>query len=52
LGTYFAGVAEHVDLLKNLPVHGLHIDGVRAPEQLAVFAQAWPTKQSIVGRPD
>ncbi len=47
LGTYFAGVAEHVDLLKNLPVHGLHIDGVRAPEQLAVFAQAWPQNKVL-----
>ena len=47
LGTYFAGVAEHADLLKNLPVHGLHIDGVRAPEQLAVFAQAWPQNKVL-----
>ena len=38
IGTYFASVAEHLELLKSLPVHGVHIDCVRAPEQLAVFA--------------
>ena len=38
LATYFGSVAEHADLLKNLPVAGLHIDLVRAPEQLAAFA--------------
>ncbi|KLT72297.1 5-methyltetrahydropteroyltriglutamate--homocysteine methyltransferase [Neisseria arctica] len=42
IGTYFASVAEHLDLLKALPVHGVHIDAVRAPEQLDVFANAWP----------
>ena len=42
VGTYFASVAEHLDLLKSLPVQGLHIDCVRAPEQLAVFAEGWP----------
>lgn len=38
LSTYFGSVAEHADLLKALPVDGLHIDLVRAPEQLAAFA--------------
>ncbi|MDU3502921.1 MULTISPECIES: 5-methyltetrahydropteroyltriglutamate--homocysteine S-methyltransferase [Haemophilus] len=38
LATYFGSVAEHADLLKALPVAGLHIDLVRAPEQLAAFA--------------
>ncbi|MGC7559456.1 5-methyltetrahydropteroyltriglutamate--homocysteine S-methyltransferase [Pasteurella sp. PK-2025] len=37
LATYFGSVAEHADLLKALPVDGLHIDLVRAPEQLAAF---------------
>ena len=31
-------MAEHADLLKALPVAGLHIDLVRAPEQLTAFA--------------
>ena len=47
IGTYFASVAEHLNLLKNLPVHGVHIDCVRAPEQLAVFADAWPENKVL-----
>ena len=39
IGTYFASVAEHVELLNSLPVNGVHIDCVRAPEQLAVFTE-------------
>ena len=38
LSTYFGSVSEHASLLKSLPVDGLHIDLVRAPEQLAAFA--------------
>ena len=38
LATYFGSVAEHAALLKALPVTGLHIDLVRAPEQLSAFA--------------
>lgn len=38
LSTYFGSVAEHAALLKALPVDGLHIDLVRAPEQLGAFA--------------
>ncbi|MGX2949154.1 5-methyltetrahydropteroyltriglutamate--homocysteine S-methyltransferase [Frederiksenia canicola] len=37
LATYFGSVAEHAELLKALPVDGLHLDLVRAPEQLAAF---------------
>lgn len=37
LATYFGSVAEHAELLKALPVGGLHLDLVRAPEQLAAF---------------
>ncbi|MGF6147440.1 5-methyltetrahydropteroyltriglutamate--homocysteine methyltransferase [Kingella potus] len=47
IGTYFASVAEHLNLLKSLPVHGVHIDCVRAPEQLAVFADAWPENKVL-----
>ncbi|MDG2951016.1 5-methyltetrahydropteroyltriglutamate--homocysteine S-methyltransferase [Exercitatus varius] len=38
LAAYFGSVAEYAALLKALPVAGLHIDLVRAPEQLAAFA--------------
>lgn len=37
LATYFGSVAEHAKLLKALPIAGLHIDLVRAPQQLEVF---------------
>ncbi|NBI41575.1 5-methyltetrahydropteroyltriglutamate--homocysteine S-methyltransferase [[Haemophilus] felis] len=37
LATYFGSVAEHSALLKGLPVDGLHLDLIRAPEQLAAF---------------
>ncbi|QIW15633.1 5-methyltetrahydropteroyltriglutamate--homocysteine S-methyltransferase [Pasteurellaceae bacterium RH1A] len=37
LATYFGSVAQHAELLKALPVDGLHLDLVRAPEQLAAF---------------
>ncbi|QLB13703.1 methionine synthase (B12-independent) [Bisgaardia hudsonensis] len=37
LTTYFGSVAEHAPLLKSLPVDGLHLDLVRAPEQLSAF---------------
>ena len=42
LTTYFGSVAEHADLLKSVPVAGIHIDAVRAPEQIAAFAQGYP----------
>lgn len=47
IGTYFASVAEHLNLLKSLPVHGVHIDCARAPEQLAAFADAWPENKVL-----
>ena len=47
IGTYFASVAEHLELLKALPVHGLHIDAVRAPEQVATFVNAWPQNKVL-----
>ncbi|QMT33745.1 5-methyltetrahydropteroyltriglutamate--homocysteine S-methyltransferase [Conchiformibius steedae DSM 2580] len=47
IGTYFASVAEHLNLLKALPVHGVHIDAVRAPEQLDVFVANWPENKVL-----
>jgi 5-methyltetrahydropteroyltriglutamate--homocysteine methyltransferase len=41
LTTYFGGLEDNLDLALSLPAHGLHIDLVRAPEQLeAVVAGA------------
>ncbi|MFO1418154.1 MAG: 5-methyltetrahydropteroyltriglutamate--homocysteine S-methyltransferase [Methylotetracoccus sp.] len=42
LTTYFGSVADRVDLLRSLPVAGLHIDAVRAPEQLGAFLRDYP----------
>ncbi len=42
LATYFGSVAAHAPLLKTLPLAGLHLDLVRAPEQLQAFLQDWP----------
>lgn len=38
LATYFGSVAEQAELLKSLPVDGLHLDLVRSPEQLSAFS--------------
>ena len=41
LTTYFGGLNDNLDTALSLPVHGLHLDLVRAPEQLeAVLAKA------------
>lgn len=42
LATYFGSVLPHRDLLCGLPVAGLHIDAVRAPEQAQAFADSLP----------
>jgi 5-methyltetrahydropteroyltriglutamate--homocysteine methyltransferase len=34
LATYFSGLQDNLGLAVSLPVHGLHIDAVRAPDQL------------------
>ncbi|HEV2597418.1 5-methyltetrahydropteroyltriglutamate--homocysteine S-methyltransferase [Sphingopyxis sp.] len=34
LTTYFGGLGDNLDLAAELPVHGLHLDLVRAPDQL------------------
>ena len=47
LATYFASVARHAPMLKNLPVSGLHIDAVRAPEQVRVFLEGYPLEKIL-----
>ena len=43
LATYFGALGDNLDLATDLPVHGLHVDLVRAPEQLdAVWQRARP----------
>jgi 5-methyltetrahydropteroyltriglutamate--homocysteine methyltransferase len=42
LTTCFGSVSEHVGWLRNLPVAGVHVDGVRDAAQLQEFAAQWP----------
>ena len=42
LATYFDTAADHAPLVAKLPVHGVHIDLVRAPQQLEAWQRALP----------
>jgi 5-methyltetrahydropteroyltriglutamate--homocysteine methyltransferase len=42
LGTYFDTTARHAPLVAELPVQGVHIDLIRAPEQLDAWRAALP----------
>jgi 5-methyltetrahydropteroyltriglutamate--homocysteine methyltransferase len=42
LATYFDTAADHAPRVAKLPVHGVHIDLVRAPEQLDTWRRALP----------
>ena len=42
LATYFAGLDDNLATAVTLPVHGLHVDLVRAPQQLDSLLEAWP----------
>lgn len=42
LTTYFGSIRHHLALIKSLPVQGLHIDCVEAPEQLSIVTDEWP----------
>ncbi len=42
LSTYFANVARYQGYITNLPIDGVHIDLVRAPEQLQPWLNALP----------
>ncbi|GAB3629367.1 5-methyltetrahydropteroyltriglutamate--homocysteine methyltransferase [Pandoraea terrae] len=47
LATYFGDVSAHAARLASLPVAGVHVDGVRAPEQLAILAKTWPSDKVL-----
>ncbi len=47
LTTYFEGVDGHADLLKKLPVNGLHIDLCRSPQQLDTFLADYPADKVL-----
>ncbi|MFW0757967.1 5-methyltetrahydropteroyltriglutamate--homocysteine S-methyltransferase [Pseudomonas sp. H11T01] len=43
VATYFSGLEDNLGLAVGLPVDGLHIDAVRAPDQLAAVLDRLPT---------
>src|SRR5262245_4180502 len=42
VATYFSGLGDNLDTALALPVQGLHVDLVRAPEQLGPLLAKWP----------
>ena len=47
LATYFDSVEQHAETLKALPVAGLHIDLVRAPQQADSFLRNFPENKIL-----
>ncbi|MGE6314446.1 5-methyltetrahydropteroyltriglutamate--homocysteine S-methyltransferase [Shewanella baltica] len=47
LASYYGGIAHHQALVSALPVAGLHLDLVTAPDQLTVFANALRSEQIL-----
>ena len=47
LTTYFGALQENLPVALSLPVHALHLDFVRAPEQLAAVLAAIPDDMSL-----
>lgn len=47
LGTYFDTAAHHAPLVAKLPVQGIHIDLIRAPEQLDAWRAALPADKVL-----
>jgi 5-methyltetrahydropteroyltriglutamate--homocysteine methyltransferase len=47
LATYFDDVIRHAELLRRLPVAGVHLDLVRAPEQLEALLADWPAERVL-----
>ena len=47
LTTYFGDLGDNLSFIKNLPVHGLHIDICSAPKQLITIANEWPRQKIL-----
>jgi len=47
VATYFAGLEDNLETAAALPVGGLHVDLVRAPEQLDAVCAAWPRGRAL-----
>ncbi len=47
LATYFDDVVTHAKLLRDLPVAGVHLDLIRAPQQLDALLTDWPAERVL-----
>ncbi|MBN9291598.1 MAG: 5-methyltetrahydropteroyltriglutamate--homocysteine S-methyltransferase, partial [Hyphomicrobium denitrificans] len=47
IATYFERLDDNLSLTAALPIDGLHIDLVRAPEQLASVLSVWPKSRTL-----
>mgnify|MGYP003818084115 CR=1 FL=1 len=47
LATYFGGITHNLDCLADLPLAALHVDLVRAPEQLVLVAKALSPRTAL-----
>jgi 5-methyltetrahydropteroyltriglutamate--homocysteine methyltransferase len=47
IATYFGGLGDNIPLAVSLPVDGLHVDLVRAPQQLAPLLAALPKERFL-----
>ncbi len=47
LTTYFGALGDNLKIAASLPVEGLHVDLVRAPEQLNKVSNAWPKNKIL-----
>lgn len=47
VATYFGGLEENLELALDLPVAGLHVDMVSAPDQLPALLSQWPTSRYL-----
>ncbi len=48
VATYFAGLEDNLGLAAGLPVDGLHIDLVRAPEQYPTILDRLPAYENLI----
>ncbi|HRN83996.1 MAG TPA: 5-methyltetrahydropteroyltriglutamate--homocysteine S-methyltransferase, partial [Hyphomicrobium sp.] len=47
IATYFDGLRSNLDVVRGLPVDGLHVDLVRASQQLDEVLNAWPWERVL-----
>ena len=47
IATYFDGLRSNLDVVRGLPVDGLHVDLVRAPQQLDEVLEVWPWERVL-----